>query len=260
MPSNALVTGLLVVVAAASLACDPRHGAPCPPDRACATASAELCAGGPEAALYGRSAFVDGTCAARDDGACARASLTCRLWGQCSAPTTSVSGACPGGDGERDRDFLASRHLACGAGRTCVAARDEDCRRALACSHEGRCVARAGVCVAASDADCRASAFCADVGWCSLVGRPGEAGRCTAASAEDCRASRACDDWGQCGLAPGGAGCTECERSFDCTQEGLCARVLSGDRCLATEARHCQRAAACRTEGRCRPSQGRCVK
>lgn len=245
----AATTGLVI-------ACDKAPRALCGPEAPCPTASAVACAAGPEGRLYGRTTVVDGTCAATDDAACRASTVSCPLWGQCSAPTSAASGPCPGAaDPEHERDHLASATPACGAGHTCVATKDADCRAATVCRTEGRCVARGGACVAADPADCKAATLCRDLGWCALAGD-----RCTAVAPADCRQSEACDDWGECGVAAGGIGCIACDRSEDCRVEGRCERVLSTDSCQATRPEHCRAAAVCRTEGRCLAAQGVCVK
>ncbi|MFO0746788.1 MAG: hypothetical protein U1F43_14115 [Myxococcota bacterium] len=256
---RASIAGALVGVALGALpalgACDGGRRPLCGPDETCPGASVEACAHGPEARLYGRSTFAFGTCAATDDAACRASAVTCPIWGQCSAPAINASaGACPEAEPEHERDHLASLDVGCGAGHTCVASKDADCRRALVCRTQGLCSARNGVCVASSAADCAASDLCADLGWCSLVGS-----RCTAARSADCEKSKGCDHWGECGVAPGG-GCTSCERSQDCSVEGRCERVLTSDRCRATRPEHCRAASVCKNGGRCRPAQGECVQ
>jgi hypothetical protein len=55
----------------------------------------------------------------------------------------------------------------------CVAASDENCRKAWICTLAGRCTAQADQCAAATDADCRGAELCkverkctAENGWC----------------------------------------------------------------------------------------------
>jgi len=230
----------------------------CQPDRPCPGITAELCAAGREATLYGRGELASGTCVARDADTCRRSELACKTWGQCSAPSAStVTTQCAEAvqRPERDVDFLASRNVLCGMGRTCVATSSDDCRAALVCTMEGRCTAKDGVCIASSEDDCRAASNCAQLGWCSLYGT-----RCTATRYEDCQRSRACDDWSECGIAQELQGCTACSRSLDCQNDGRCARSPVADRCIAVDEPHCMASAVCKSEGRCRASQGVCVR
>lgn len=221
----------------------------CEPGLACAAASPEHCAAGPEASRHGRDVFTDGTCSARDDHACAAASLTCALWGQCHARPASLAApaGCPAAD--RDRDFLASRDARCTAG-TCVALGD-DCEHAGVCALEGRCHAADGVCVANDANRCAASELCRETGACSLSG-----GRCRATRAADCERSAGCADWSRCAYVDGD--CAPCARAPGCRAEGLCGQ--SGRRCAATLARHCEASQACQSEGRCKPFRGGCVR
>jgi hypothetical protein len=216
----------------------------CEPGVPCAVATAEYCAHGLESKLYGRAAFSDSTCVARDDTTCRDAALTCAQFGQCSFSPTAPTGTCAA---SADRDFLASRDPACTRG-TCVA-RGNDCEAARVCRDEGRCVARDGVCVA-DDKSCRDAAYCATLGWCTSKN-----GRCRPTAA-DCARSERCDRFGDCGLR--GESCASCERSDGCRAEGLCALVERS--CRATDTARCRASEACQREQRCRAFQGACVR
>lgn len=233
----------MISVASCAASSDPPF---CEPGLDCAAATADHCAAGREARLYGRSAFSGGTCVADDDDACAASMVTCRLWGQCHAPP---EGHRPTGcAAEADRDFVASRDPRCAVG-TCVAATDEGCQGARVCLVEGRCRAADGVCVADAER-CRASELCESIGWCSLMGT-----RCGAASQDDCAQAEICRRYGKCHQSRGS--CTACDRSAGCRDEGLC-HQLNG-RCAATIAAHCERSTACRRDGRCRLYHGACA-
>lgn len=240
----------LAVVAASlvAAACSEPPARPlCEPHELCLPASEEACASGPEARLYGRAGYANGTCVARDEATCRASTVTCAHFGQCAfSPTPPRPGPCPGGG---NRDFLASRNPSC-ISSTCVAASDEDCRAARVCTEEGRCTASGGICVAENEADCRASANCPKLGWCQRT----TDGQCRPAAITDCQRSERCQRFGDCGLR--GAGCSPCRSSDACRVEGLCERVQAT--CRATEPRHCQASEACKREGRCRLERGAC--
>lgn len=237
---------LVLALVTLAAACDPvAPRTVCEPGQPCAGATEASCAEGPSATLYGRAALTQGTCAATSDARCAASTVTCRVFGQCHAPTSAPSFAgCPASD----VDFFASRNAGCSPG-TCVAA-GEDCRGARVCTLEGRCVAKDGVCVAEAAA-CRASDRCREAGQCVVAGAA-----CRAGSREDCLGSAGCRERGDCGLSDGA--CVSCAASQDCKNEGLCQRVERSCRATATE--HCQASLACRRDGRCRAFQGACVK
>ena len=236
------VLGLVLLAGA----CDPvATSTVCEPGQVCAGATEASCATGPSATLYGRATLGGGTCIATSDASCAASSVTCRVFGQCHAPTVSPRTAtCP----TSDVDFFASRNATCSPG-TCVAT-DEDCRQARVCKLEGRCVAKDGVCVADAAA-CRASDRCVEAGRCVAAGVS-----CQAGSRADCLGSAGCRERGDCGFSEGA--CMACAASQDCKDEGLCQRVECS--CRATASEHCQGSLACRRDGRCRAFQGQCVK
>jgi hypothetical protein len=247
---------LASLIALLFMACAEPPSAPfCEPGVPCPAASPDHCAAGLEAKLHGRSAFADGTCVAKDDAACEASTVTCALFGQCSAPSSaapaSTPDACPK---NADRDHLASRDPRC-TRNTCIA-RDDDCKDARVCREEGRCLARDGVCVA-TEATCKTASLCRTLGWCTLSDPTGSA-RCRP-TASDCLRSKRCQDFGDCGLR--GERCAPCERSDGCRLEGLCALVDSpSPACRATDPGHCRASEACKREGRCRQHQGRCER
>lgn len=243
------LTALALAIALTLVACTDATRPICEPGVPCAHASEAACAAGLEATLYGRAAFADGTCVARDDATCRNSALTCAYFGQCAfsptAPTTTR--AC---QARTDRDFHASRDPACAAG-TCVAASDADCTAAAICLEEGRCTAKNTLCVGTATS-CKDSTLCQTLGWCA----PHPNGQCRPATPADCQASARCDSFGDCGLR--GDTCTACNRSDACRTDGLCATV--GGICRATETNHCRPSEACKTSGRCRALHGACVR
>lgn len=194
-----------------------RGGAPCAEDSECgaegercfrghcvdeqslAERAAWACRWGLEGVWYGRRTAVEGGCVATEDVGCAASQVSCKAWGQCSAPPEgwSPSGACPPTSLE-DLDYQASSDPRCAGRGMCIAASDEQCRAARVCVEAGRCVARRGICVADSADDCMASRLCTENGLCSFVG-----GRCQAGGDQDCLRSKACDTFGDCRAARG---------------------------------------------------------
>ncbi len=242
----ALLT-LLLALGAFTPACTDATRPICEPGMPCPHASEAACAAGPEATLYGRAAFANGTCIARDDATCRASTVTCAYFGQCAFSPTAPATTC---QARTDRDFQASRDPTCTAG-TCIAATDADCAAAAICREEGRCTARNNICVG-SPATCKDSTLCRTLGWCAL--QPN--GQCRPASPTDCQASARCQSFGDCGLR--GDTCTACNRSDACRTDGLCAAVAGI--CRATDTSHCRPSEACRTSGRCRALHGACVR
>lgn len=238
----------LLVAALALLGCeDPPARLPCEPGVPCEAASAEVCAHGLEATLYGRAAFAEGTCVARDEATCRASAITCAHFGQCAFSPTPRADACRA---RADRDLLASRDPGCTRG-TCVAVADADCANARVCREEGRCTAKDNVCVATAET-CRASSLCQAVGFCSVTAQ----GTCRAATPADCVRTEPCERFGAC--APRDGRCVPCESSSACRSDGAC--ELVGQTCRATSDLHCRAAEVCRSGGRCRAFQGACVR
>ncbi|MFT7583316.1 MAG: hypothetical protein ACI9MR_005003 [Myxococcota bacterium] len=284
-------------------ACGPDRSGPCGEERFCepgqpcgfteACDGAERCLHGMEGRYYGRISVADGTCVATDDAACARSSVACRVWGQCSVvPAGRIyfqgQGRCQ--RATRDQDFQASRDTRCAGGGTCIALRfercDDDgtncvvtrdsCSDSQVCMVEGRCTARDGVCVATSDSDCVGAEACRTNGRCQL----GSKGVCIAGSVAACQRSLACTGRGDCGVRSGSCvacarsstcngpkrlcafqddRCIRCEDSAGCRREGLC--TFAGGQCRATSKQQCEVSTVCRTERRCKPStRGRCIR
>ena len=242
---------LFVMTLGASLVfgCEAPRSAPvCETGNICTSAQEPRCV--LETRLYGRTSGPDGRCSAREDDACRAASVTCAVWGQCSAPTAS--------DPTRrcawtasDRDLQAARDPACAALGTCVAARDADCEASRGCSLEGRCRAREGICVGHPE-DCKQSELCAALGWCT----PTAGGLCRAGGPGDCEAAASCLARGECGFADGR--CVACAESDGCRSDGRCERVDTT--CRATRSADCQKAEVCKRKGLCKASQGACIR
>ena len=250
--SGALVMLLLVALPACDKVSPPTF---CEVGGACAEASPERCADGPEARDYGRSVFLGRSCVAGEADACRNARLTCARFGQCMVPQRpgSVPANCTGA--RIDADHRAANAPRCAGFATCIASSDEDCRASGVCTAEGRCVARDGVCAAANDDDCRNSNHCAALGWCQRV-ETQEGPRCRAGNDADCHGSHVCRGPGQCAVA--GGECVACARSDGCRRDGSCS--LDGQACRALSDADCRRSEACRNGGRCRASRGVCVK
>ncbi len=182
--------------ASALLGCEaPRSALVCEPGNVCTSAQTTNCV--LETRLYGRTPDPDGRCSAREDQACRAASVTCVVWGQCSAPAASdATRRCAWN--ASDRDLQAARDPACAGLGTCVASADADCEASRGCALEGRCKAAGGICVGRPE-DCKRSELCAALGWCT----PTAAGLCRAGGAGDCQAADVCKREGRCKASQG---------------------------------------------------------
>jgi len=122
--------------------------------------------------------------------------------------------------------------------------RDElDCRRATACTEEGRC-----------SYDPRVSLRCVEPGRAPVVPPP---------ATSVCPRSSDCARWGRCALVEGACLAVrdeDCRRSLDCIVEGKC--TLRGNHCVAVSDDDCAGSLECEVYGRCQlaePFGGSCV-